>query len=82
MDLQDFIDRKKTLEGIQRSADKLEAQKEHLVERLKEDYNCSSLEEAKKQIEKLKERLAKKRKEYDTKSNAFDKNYQHLLDNL
>jgi energy-converting hydrogenase A subunit M len=82
MDLQDFIDRKKTLEGIQRSADKLEAQKEHLIERLKKDFDCSSVEEVKSKIAKLKERLNKKQKECDAKSNAFDKKYQHLLDSL
>lgn len=63
MDEQDLLELKQDIEKAKTKVNQLEGQRKGLLEQLKEDWGCSSVEEAEKKLSKLEagaEKLDKK----------------------
>lgn len=54
MNQKDLLDLKEQIEDAKSEVSKLEGRKEHLEQQLEEDWDCSSLDEAKAKLKELK----------------------------
>lgn len=75
-----------TYEQLEKIVDDLKRQKERsagameqLLDRLKKDFDCSSLEAAKKQARKLEQETATLKDRLDTDIEAFQTKHEHVL---
>lgn len=72
MDLREYQRKKAELEQIQRNADRIEGVLDREQERLKSDYNCDSIKEARKLLEAEERKLERTEQEYQDLLSAFD----------
>ncbi len=79
--MSDLLKLKKDMEALKAKIQGLEGRKDQLLDRLKEEYGCKTVEEASKklkELEKEEEALASK---LENRLQSFRKRYKDLLEN-
>lgn len=70
-----YTDLKERVDTAQRKADKAEGELEAQMDRLREEYECDSLEEANKKLKSLEKEEAKLIKKRDKAINDFEEKW-------
>jgi hypothetical protein len=73
--LDTYLKLKKQAESAQQEADKAEGALELLMKRLKEEFDCSSLKEAEKKLERLEKQTEDSKKEFEKAVGDFEKKW-------
>lgn len=79
MDIDDFLQRKKTLERLQRDHDRAQGKLEGLLQRLQKEYGCASLGAAKKLLAKKTKACESLEAKYTVLLTEFERTYQERL---
>ena len=74
-DLKRFNDLKKQVEQEQQKADRAEGALEQLHEKLKEEFNCTSLQDAEDKLKELQKKKEKAEKAFDSALQDFDEKW-------
>lgn len=71
-----LIQLKKGIENAKSSKERAEGRKSELMRRLKENFKCSSVENADKKLLKTKQQMEKLEKELEENINYIEENYE------
>lgn len=77
--IQEFQQLKKNADQLQREADRAEGALQQLKQKLKEEFDCSSVKQAKKMLEELAAEEAKLTEAYGEAKEKFDKKWSDRL---
>lgn len=70
---------KTKIEEIRSSADRAQGALDAIMKELEEEYECSSIEEARELLDKLKKKSAASQKEFDDLMVAFEEKWGDVL---
>lgn len=76
MEKDELLEIKEKIETAKTSKSKLEGKKENLMQRLKDDYGCETLEKAEKKKKKLQTEVDELEEEIEMKSLDFKEKYE------
>ena len=82
MDIAEFDDLKKKVEKSKKAVSRAEGILQEKMERLKEDYNCDTVQEAEDKLAGLEVEVVKLQGEFDTKSEKFMDKWGEQLDEI
>ena len=73
---------KREVEDVTRKRDKAAGALEQVLKRLKKDFGCRTLKEAKAKLVALEEQERKAAKDYTAKKEEFEKKWKQVLERL
>jgi len=79
IDLKRYQVLKSKVDDLQRDADRAEGALTQLMERLKTEHDCDTLEQAEKKVAKLKKALAAAEQQYESDLEEFETDWEHVL---
>jgi predicted nucleic acid-binding Zn-ribbon protein len=79
MDLKLFEKLKADVEKAQRESDRAEGVFSNLMERLRKEHDCETLEDAAKKVEDLKNQLKKADRSFDDALDNFEEKWQEII---
>lgn len=80
MDLQEYQELKKKLDQLQRAHDKLEGMQESLKQQLQQEFNCSTLKEGEKLLQKSQQELSSLQVIYDRSHREWETQWRDKLE--
>lgn len=80
IDIKRYQALKRAAEMAKSDADKAQGAFEQMMTRLKNEFGCSSSDEARKQMKKLEEDVERKEKEFNKALQEFEEKYPHVLE--
>lgn len=75
MDKQELLDLKEEIDDAKNKVNRLEGRKEHLMQQLKEEWDCESIEEARQVLKELKEDIKDKQEQINETTDELKEKY-------
>ncbi len=79
IDLKQYNELKKKVDRLQRDADRAQGALDKLMDELKDEFSCGTLEEAEKMLAGLEKKAEKAERDYVRKLAAFEEKWSEVL---